>query len=207
MLEMNKYNNKISICFTAWLISVLLLGFAAAADAADRAPQISQSLYSDNHAGEQQGLSPEDRKILWALNQQEASGRSEVQSRYEPNFYRLYLQNNALFKAAEMKYGSKAISSSYGPWQIMYTTAVEMGYRGDPSALAKASVSLPYVLRYIEKLKRRFDGDIQKVISAYNAGPGGVGTNPKYTSRVMSFYQKAPSTWRVYGAESYRYIS
>ncbi|MCA9395546.1 MAG: lytic transglycosylase domain-containing protein [Candidatus Omnitrophica bacterium] len=186
---------------------MLTFGFVGVADAADRAPQISQSLYAVNDTGTQQGLSSEDRKILWALNQQEASGRSEVQSRYEPNFYRLYLQNNALFKAAEIKYGSKAISSSYGPWQIMYTTAVEMGYRGDPSSLAKASVSLPYVLRYIEKLKRRFDGNIQKVISAYNAGPGGVGTNPKYTSRVMGFYQKAPSTWRVYGAESYRYIS
>lgn len=186
------------------LIFLLIFGFLTFSAQAYETSAISQSLYGNRNQSAPVKLSPDDRKILWALNQQEASGRSSVEPRHEPAFYERYLRGNGLFRAAEMKYGAKAISSSYGPWQIMYTTAVDMGYRGNPQDLSDPSVSLPYVLRYIDKLRERFDGDIQKVISAYNAGPGGVGTNPKYTNRVMSFYQKAPSTWRVYGSRNSR---
>lgn len=198
--------------FTRFILSLSALAILAipmndSMANAYRTAEISQSLYSESSQEVERGLTVEDRKILWALNQQEASGRSVVESRFEPDFYKRYLKDNSLFTAAEIKFGMEAISSSYGPWQIMYTTAVEMGYRGSPKELAKASVSLPYVLRYIEKLKGYFDGNVQQVLSAYNAGPGGVGTNPIYTNKVMSYYQKAPASWRVYGSESFGRLS
>lgn len=140
-----------------------------------------------------------DIKLLWALNLQEASGRAKIRSRYEPGFYRRYVRGNKKYAALEARYGARAVSSSYGPWQIMYLTAYEMGYRGEPEALSDARVSLPYVIKYIDFLRKKLKGDERAVISAYNAGPGGVGTNPGYTRKVLSHLAKAPSDWKVHG--------
>jgi hypothetical protein len=140
-----------------------------------------------------------DIKLLWALNRQEASGRSQIHSRYEPGFYRRYIRGNKKYKALETQYGARAIASSYGPWQIMYLTAYDMGYRGKPQALSEASVSLPYVLKYLDFLRKKLGNNERAVISAYNAGLGGVGKNPTYTSKVIAYLQKAPDTWSVHG--------
>jgi len=144
-------------------------------------------------------LSLQDQKLLWAINQKEASGRPFVRPRYEPAFYHRYIAWNIRFREAERRYGSRAVSSSYGPWQIMYSTAVELGYEGPPDHLNHASVSLPYVLRYLNQLRATFDGDMAKVISSYNAGPGGMGSNPAYTHEVLALLEKAPSSWQVFG--------
>ena len=140
-----------------------------------------------------------DIKLLWALNRQEASGKARIQSRYEPNFYRRYIKGKKKYAHLEARYGARAIASSYGPWQIMYLTAHEMGYRGRPEELANAETSLPYVVKYLDFLRKKLNNNDRAVISAYNAGPGGVGTNPAYTSRVIAFLKKAPSDWQVHG--------
>lgn len=140
-----------------------------------------------------------DVRLLWALNRQEASGKARIQSRYEPGFYRRYIKGNQKYSHLETRYGGRAVASSYGPWQIMYLTAYEMGYRGKPEELSRAEISLPYVLKYLEFLRKKLKGNERSIISAYNAGPGGVGTNPRYTAKVIAFLQKAPDTWQVYG--------
>lgn len=139
-----------------------------------------------------------DIRLLWALNRQEASGKAHAKSRYEPGFYRKYVRGEKKYAHLEARYGGRAVSSSYGPWQIMYLTAYNMGYRGKPADLGKADVSLPYVLKYIEYLRKKLGND-RAVISAYNAGPGGVGTNPGYTSKVIAYLKQAPSDWQVHG--------
>jgi len=145
------------------------------------------------------GPMPEEAALLWALNQQEASGRQFVRARHEPRFYEKYLKANQQYEKAGDDFGVHAISSSYGPWQIMYSTAVQMGYEGPPQGLSHAFVSLPYVLKYLRRLHKEFNGDIKKIVSAYNAGPGGVGTNPRYTKRVLELLSEAPAYWSVYG--------
>jgi hypothetical protein len=140
-----------------------------------------------------------DIKLLWALNRQEASGKAKIHSRYEPGFYRKYIRGNKKYAHLEKTYGARAVSSSYGPWQIMYLTAHEMGYRGKPQALSEPSVSLPYVIKYLDFLRKKLGDNERAVISAYNAGPGGVGTNPGYTSKVIAYLKSAPSDWQVHG--------
>lgn len=140
-----------------------------------------------------------DVKLLWALNRQEASGKSHIHARYEPGFYKRYIRGKAKYAALEARYGGRAVASSYGPWQIMYLTAYEMGYRGKPEDLGKAEVSLPYVLKYLNFLREKLGNNDRAVISAYNAGPGGVGTNPRYTAKVIAYLKKAPNDWRVHG--------
>ncbi|MFT5207392.1 MAG: hypothetical protein ACI9CF_001144 [Candidatus Omnitrophota bacterium] len=182
--------------FATLTIFACSLSFSAEAALSFKA---SQDLYSHNETNSLH-ITADEARVLWALNQQEASGRQHVRPRHEPGFYRRYLKDNSLFKAAEDKYGAQAISSSYGPWQIMYTTAVQYGYSGAPEDLSHPATSLPFVLKYIRRLESRFDQNLENVISAYNAGPGGVGTNPYYTTRVLSFLKKAPESWTVFGA-------
>ena len=138
-------------------------------------------------------------KILWALNMVEASGKPKAKSRFEPNFYNKYLKGKKNWMEMEKKFGREAISSSYGPWQIMFPTAVEMGYKGRPEDLHDPKVSLPYVQKYLTKIQDKHGSDPKKVLSAYNAGIGGVGSNPDYTEKAFRFYQQAPSYWSAYG--------
>lgn len=140
-------------------------------------------------------------KLLWALNMVEGSGQKKVKSRHEPNFYNKYLKGKKAWTEHEKKYGAEAIASSYGPWQIMYPTAVQLGYKGTPSALADAKVSLPLVQKMVGNLSKKFGGDLEKVFSAYNAGEGGVGTNPEYVKKALENYKRAPSYWIPYGQE------
>jgi hypothetical protein len=140
-----------------------------------------------------------DIRLLWALNRQEASGKAVIGSRYEPGFYRRYVRGNKKFTALEKRYGGRAIASSYGPWQIMYVTAYEMGYRGNPQDLANAATSLPYVMKYLDFLRKKLGDRDRAVISAYNAGLRGVGTNPVYTGKVIAYLKQAPDSWPVYG--------
>ena len=145
-------------------------------------------------------------KLLWALNMKEASGKSKAKSRYEPNYYNQYLKGKKNWRLhlkidPEQKWGKEAISSSYGPFQIMYPTAVQYGYKGSPADLEKPEVSLPYVQKYVNALSKKFNGNIEKIFSAYNAGEKGVGSNPEYTKEAMDHYKRAPSYWIAYGSK------
>lgn len=137
--------------------------------------------------------------LLWAIHQQEASGKVQVPSRYEPQFYERYIKGNSEFAQAVKRYGKEAVASSYGPWQIMYPTAVEMGYQGRPGALSDAAISLPYVIKYLRKLETKFGDDTAKIIHAYNAGPGSVRANglaparTPYTSKVLAYLDSISS--------------
>ena len=159
-------------------------------------------------------------KLLWALNQVEASGKEFVNSRYEQGLHSLYLKNNAKWDEKKQKdwkekinkFGTKAVFSSYGPWQMSYVKATEMGYKGKPQDLANPQVSLPYVAKYLDYLDKIFNGDVRKVASAYNGGVGAIKkdkngnikfVNPKYVQKVIGNYKKAPSEVKVYGAESF----
>ena len=140
-----------------------------------------------------------DVKLLWALNRQEAGGKSMANSRHEPRFYNRYVKGKSKYASVDARYGARAVSSSYGPWQIMYLTAYDLGYRGKPEELADAATSLPYVLKYLDFLRQKLGDNDRAIISAYNAGPAGVGTNPTYTSRVIAFLKSAPDDWSVHG--------
>jgi soluble lytic murein transglycosylase-like protein len=68
--------------------------------------------------------------------------------------------------------GPHRISSAgaMGVMQLMPGTAAELGV-GDPF---DARESVDAGVRYLAKLRRRYDGDRTRVLAAYNAGPGAV---------------------------------
>ena len=134
-------------------------------------------------------------KLLHALKQVESSGGTDKRDRYEPKFEEKYLIDNdsnlgSRTKAAIAKYGTKQVATSYGPYQIMAATAYDRGFAGKPEDLRNESTCKTYAEKYINWLLNRPKvKTLEDVISAYNAGAGGVGTNPDYVSKVMKHYK------------------
>ena len=58
---------------------------------------------------------------------------------------------------------------SYGPMQILGSTARDMGYTGDLARLHEIRVGMRYGTKYLADRHRRY-GDTCRAISAYNAG-------------------------------------
>ena len=76
---------------------------------------------------------------------------------------------NDKLKKAYDQYQEKA-SCSWGPWQIMYATALELGYQGPPDDLAQPEVSLPYVVKYLNEGIANGAICVSQLADYYNSG-------------------------------------
>lgn len=123
--------------------------------------------------------------IAKAISSVESSGGKNITPRYEAGFYERYLKNNPEFQDAIKEFGKEEVSSSYGMYQIMYPTAVQYGYKGTPQDLAKPSVNDKWFEIIFDSLLKK-TGNLRDTISAYNAGTGGIGTNPEYVEKVIN---------------------
>lgn len=84
------------------------------------------------------------------------------------------------------KYGED-MEKSYGIYQVMYPTAVDYGFTGAPQELANPETNRKYFNVIFADLLKKNNNNIINAISAYNAGMGGIGTNPGYIKRVMKY--------------------
>lgn len=135
--------------------------------------------------------------VLHALADVESShGEARLASRHE----RAYCYGSALYKGPNgldlreqsARYGCLA-HSSFGTWQIMFIGAFEMGFRGDPVELRDDEVSLPWVLRLIDRriLSRWPRITPRAFADAYNSGnPNDEIVPTEYCDRFEAAYQK-----------------
>ena len=79
-----------------------------------------------------------------------------------------------------------------GLMQIKYDTAKLMDYKGTVKDLYKPENNIRYGTKYLRYLMIAFDGDINKVVAAYNRGPNYVDKNPnkdwskdKYVLKIL----------------------
>ena len=83
-------------------------------------------------------------------------------------------------------------SYSYGPMQILLSTAQEMGFTGTPEELMKAEANLHFGCKYLTRQLHRYGGDMEKAAAAYNAGGAykrkGQYVNQSYVNKVMGAY-------------------
>jgi len=84
---------------------------------------------------------------------------------------------------------------SYGPMMVLDTTAAGMGVT-DPARLKEPGLGIWYGVRYFAEQLRRFGGEVQRAVAAYNGGPGivagrtaGSFPNQTYVNDVLRFYR------------------
>lgn len=131
--------------------------------------------------------------FLYALaGQESAFGRMNLM-RYEPNYGPggLYYQKSKELKQAYFDYGGAPVCCSYGPWQIMYSTAVQYGYKGHPLSLYNGYVSIPFVCAKLQADWDRGAKTLEQILSAYNTGSFKNPANfpSKYIMGFKSIYQ------------------
>lgn len=132
-------------------------------------------------SAESHNMSP---KLLCAICDVE-SGFRESAMRYEPKWsYLLHEQSYANQLGITTETERQLQKFSYGLFQIMGSVLRENGYQEMlPNALDPI-VNLTYAIKFIKKLQEKLPL-ADHWISAYNAGIGGVGTNPKYVEKVL----------------------
>ena len=134
-------------------------------------------------------MPPDFEAIANAVKQVESSGGTNVGPRYEPGFQRRYLQGKPRWEALAKQYGWQAVSSSYGPWQIMYPVAVELGFTGSPQQLADPAVNRQYFDKKFLKDYQATKGSLTKTLLRYNGG-----ADPTYPNRVLRFLKPSISS-------------
>lgn len=132
-----------------------------------------------------------DPLLIEAVIQQESGGKADA-FRFEPGFYLRYLEKDPKFKGQD----PRRISSSYGLMQLMYTTALELGFQGEPEELFDVGLNINLGTKLLAKLLKKFDGDVEKTLAAYNGGTGGISkVQPlAYAKTVMMRYDFLKTT-------------
>jgi soluble lytic murein transglycosylase-like protein len=121
-------------------------------------------------------------RLVNAIAWQESNFKSSAY-RFEPNFWRKYLVRDSRFANAI----PERVAASYGLLQVMYTTALEHGYFGEPEFLFVPSVGLHYGCAHLAHLRDWAKGDISLMLAAYNGGQGS--PNAVYAGQVMRKYE------------------
>jgi len=88
--------------------------------------------------------------------------------RFEEGFYNRYLKGKPEWKGKI----PRRIASSYGLMQVMYTTAFQFGFRGEPELLFVPENSLFWGGKYLRYLLQWSGGHEHKACAAYNGGQG-----------------------------------
>lgn len=140
------------------------------------------------------------KKLLLKAVAEVESGFNQTAYRYEPGFWKKYLADNPEWKNQD----PAVVSASYGLFQLMWTTAWSLGFRGTQEDLWNPVINIELgakLLRVlIDKVRKRqaWEGsrlwDIEIALACYNGGttgnPDEKGNlrNQRYVDRVLEAY-------------------
>lgn len=156
-------------------------------------------------------------RLLAALCRQESTGWKDRRPNFEPAFYlggrfgktEIISRWQTGVEAELRESIGKLAASSFGPWQLMYPVAVELGFDGHPFELADPLTNCLFAIRYINErclakgLKdlaaggdEDADGDVDEldrvaqIADAFNSGTHLDRWKPHtYMDEVVRFYQ------------------
>ena len=110
--------------------------------------------------------------------------------RYEPAYGTsgLYYASSALVKMGNASYGSLS-ACSFGPFQILWCVAAELGYPFvcSPLDLWSGMISGPYAILQLEKLFARGAKTTGELLRCYN---GGLGALKKPNQKTLNYQEK-----------------
>lgn len=131
-----------------------------------------------------------DPLLLEAIAFHESAWRADA-FRFEPEFYERYLKESERWTHAV----PRRISSSYGLFQVMYTTALDHGFRDEPEVLFIPSTNVKIACRILNSLLVWSDGDVAQALAAYNGGRGNwTAPGPKaYAREILAHYTRLKS--------------
>lgn len=102
------------------------------------------------------------------------------------------ISQESAFNPLAKRYEAKYDCYSYGLMQILYVTAKDLGYKGQPDELLDINNNLNYGCKYLAKQYKRYNQNITDTISSYNAGSvnktNGKYSNQDYVNKVLSYY-------------------
>ena len=86
------------------------------------------------------------------------------------------------------KWGMRS-ACSYGPYQLMYHTAADLGFNGPPELLTNESVSVIWARKLMERIVARGARTVDEVADAWNSGSHRDGFVPTdYINKVRRAY-------------------
>jgi len=145
-------------------------------------------------------------RLLAALCMQESNGGRNRQPNWEPSFSKGGAYFSESLHARTVAHADPVLrdllgllaASSFGPFQVMYPVACELGFSGLPWELADPRINILFAIRYINvrcipKLRARDEmGLVEQVADGYNSGNPVDRRVPRvYIDSVMSHYRRA----------------
>jgi hypothetical protein len=122
-----------------------------------------------------------DPALFLALCEHESDGWKWAAMRYEPAFYKRYVEPQNLLSQTE----ARARATSWGLGQIMGQTAREFGFKGEfLSELLDPEVGCYFACRKLKSCLAR-SATVRDALLRYNGG-----ANPKYPDLVLKLYPK-----------------
>lgn len=86
-------------------------------------------------------------------------------------------------------------AASWGPWQLLYHTAADLGYDWPPFLLHDEDVSYRWVLKRLAQITERGAATLEEIADAWNSGTHRDGIVPEtYIQKVRDAYQR--ERWR-----------
>lgn len=97
---------------------------------------------------------------------------------------------NSIVERRWAQYGLRS-ACSYGPHQILYHTAADLGYRGPPEALSDPTTNAEWAWLLLRKLVERGARTIEQVADGWNSGSFKDGFVPhEYINKVLAAYHR-----------------
>lgn len=132
-------------------------------------------------------------RMVEAIVLTESSGRAEA-FRFEPAIAAQIASGRLKPKHLPANPLPRRIASSYGLMQLLFITAADHGFAGEPELLFVPSVNLEFGCALLADLLRWAGGDYDKVLAAYNGGKGTAKgprpwANQAYVDKVLSMEQ------------------
>lgn len=138
--------------------------------------------------------------FLMALMGAESSYGTDNVPRFEYSYSRssIAFKRSKLLQEGYEKWGDLC-AMSYGPTQILWIVAKELGYPDHPLNLWSAVVSLPYTCDLLKKNFAKGAHSVEALAASYNAGAGVIAKPKdwptKYVQKVVGYYGDAMRKW------------
>ena len=124
-----------------------------------------------------------DPALVCAVCHHESAGWKRWAVRYEPGFYRRYVQSMDLRETEKI-----TRSTSYGLMQVMGQVAREFGFHGEYlSELLDPRTNLAYGCRKLADCLTKTKGDVRAALMRYNGG--GIPNYPDLVLRHIDQYK------------------